>query len=199
MASAADYTSYPITAGNNSYDVWLKGHFTGTFNKIQNAKFWKSAGALGTGEAIKFIGAVTAYHTPVTGDSSYASADVPTSAPGSANVSFGGDLAGNITGAGYSDFMVLQLRTTTAAEAGDTNTFTFTLSLGSLYRKIKLQLREFGGNLSETIPSQAEVTKSLRACVETMCGATKQLVEDIGRTIWRHIELGRNDLALAYC
>lgn len=128
LASAADYTSYPITAGNNSYDVWLKGHFTGSFNKIQNAKFYKSSGAVGTGEAIKFIGAVTAYHTPVTGDSSYASANVPTGAPGSANVSFVGDLAGNITGAGYSDFMVLQLRTTTAAEAGDTNTFTFTLT-----------------------------------------------------------------------
>ena len=128
LASAADYTSYPITAGNNSYDVWLKGHFTGSFNKIQNAKFYKSSGALGGEESIKFIGAVTAYHTPVTGNSSYASADVPTTAPGSANVSFDSDLAGNITGAGYSDFMILQLRTTTAAEAGDTATFTFTLT-----------------------------------------------------------------------
>ena len=197
LASAADYTSYPITAGSNSYDVWLKGHYTGTFNKIQNGKFYKSSGTLGTGETIKFIGAVTAYHTPVTGDSSYASADVPTSSPGSANVSFSGSLAGNITADGYSDFIVTQLRTTTASEAGDTETFTFTLKLGSLYRKVKLQLREFGENLSETIPSQAEVIKSLRACVETMCGATNQLVEDIGRTAWRHAELGRNILALA--
>ena len=128
LASAADYTSYPITAGNNSYDVWLKGHFTGTFNKIQNGKFYKSSGTLGTGETIKFIGAVTAYHTPVTGNSSYASADVDTSAPGSANVSFNSSLDGNITGVGYSDFIVTQLRTTTAAEAGDTATFTFTLT-----------------------------------------------------------------------
>ncbi len=128
LASAADYTSYPITAGNNSYDVWLKGHFTGSFNQIQNAKFYKSAGAYGTGEAIKFVGHTTAYAQPTTGDSSYASADVPTASPGSANVSFGGDLSGSITGVGYSDFVVLQLRTTTAAEAGDTNTFTFTLT-----------------------------------------------------------------------
>jgi hypothetical protein len=128
LSSPSDYTSYPITAGNNSYDVWLKGHFTGTFNKVQNGKFWKSSGALGTGEAIQFVGHITAYHQPTTGDSSYASADVPTSSPGSANVSFGGDLAGNITGAGYSDFVVLQLQTTTAAEAGDTETFTFTLT-----------------------------------------------------------------------
>jgi hypothetical protein len=128
LASAADYTSYPITAGNNSYDVWLKGHYTGTFNQIQNAKFYKSAGALGTGETINFVGHITAYHIPTTADSSYASAAVPTSTPGSANVSFGGDLAGSITGAGYSDFIILQLQTTTAAEAGDTNTFTFTLT-----------------------------------------------------------------------
>ena len=128
LADETDYTSYPITAGNNSYDVWLKGHFTGAFNKIQNAKFWKSSGALGTGEALKFIGHVTAYAQPTTGDSSYASANVPTATPGSANVSFGSDLAGNITGAGYSDYIISQLRTTTAAEAGDTNTFTFTLT-----------------------------------------------------------------------
>jgi len=128
LASAADYTSYPITAGGNSYDVWLKGHFTGTFNKVQNGKFYKSSGALGTGEAIKFVGHTTAYHTPTTGDSGYASADVPTSAPGTANVSFNSSLDGNITGAGYSDFVTLQLRTTTAAEAGDTETFTFTLT-----------------------------------------------------------------------
>ncbi len=126
LASAADYTSYPITAGNNSYDVWLKGHFTGTFNKIQNAKFWKSSGSLGAGETVKFVGHVTAFAQPTTGDSSYASADVPVASPGSANVSFGGDLSGNITGVGYSDFITLQLRTTTAAEAGDTETFTFT-------------------------------------------------------------------------
>jgi len=128
LASAADYTSYPITAGQNSYDVWLKGHYTGTFNKIQNVKFYKSAGALGAGESIKWAGITSAYHTPVTGDSSYASADVPTGAPGSANVSIGDDLAGSLTTDGFSDFITLQLRTTTAAEAGDTNTFTFTMT-----------------------------------------------------------------------
>ena len=128
LADESDYTSYPITAGNNSYDVWLKGHFTGTFNKIQNGKFWKSSGALGTGETVKFIGNVTAFHTPTTGESSYASADVETSSPGSANVGFEGSLAGDITADGYSDFITLQLRTTTASEAGDTETFTFTLT-----------------------------------------------------------------------
>jgi len=129
LADPTDYTSYPITAGENSYDVWLKGHFTGTFNKIQNAKFWKSSGALGTGEDVRMGGdSIAAYHIATTADSAYATGEVLTASPGSANVSFGSDLAGNITAAGWSDFVSLQLRSTSAAEAGDTNTFTFTLT-----------------------------------------------------------------------
>ena len=129
LASAADYTSYPVTAGNNSYEVWLKGHFTDTFNKIQNAKFWKSAGAFGTGEAIKWEGdSVEDYATPTTAASTPATTDVPTASPGTANVSFGADLGGSITAAGFTDYVVMQLQTTTAAEAGDTETFTFTLT-----------------------------------------------------------------------
>lgn len=128
LSNPADYTSYPIVAGQNSYDVWLRGHFTGTFNQIQNLKFWKSAGALGTGESLKFIGHVTAFDDPTTGDSAYATANVPTASPGSANVSVEGSLAGILTAEGFSDFIVLQLQTTTAAEAGDTEAFTFTLT-----------------------------------------------------------------------
>lgn len=128
LASAADYTSYPITAGNNSYEVWLKGHFTGTFNKVQNGKFWKSNGGPDAGIGIKWDGVTTAYVTPVTTASTIATADVPTAAPGSANVSFAGSLAGNITAAGFSDFIIMQMQTTTAAAAGDTSTYTFTLT-----------------------------------------------------------------------
>jgi len=128
LASAADYTSYPISAGNNSYEVWLKGHYTGTFNKVQNAKFWKSNGGPDDGISIKWAGTTTAYDTPVTTGSTLATADVPTASPGSANVSFGGDLGGSITAAGFSDFIIMQMQTTTAAAAGDTSTYTFTLT-----------------------------------------------------------------------
>ena len=128
LASAADYTSYPITAGSNSYEVWLKGHFTDSFNKVQNAKFWKSSGGPDSGVSIMWNGITTAYVTPVTGTSTVATAAVPTVSPGSANVSFGGSLAGNITAAGFSDFITMQMQTTTAAAAGDTSTYTFTLT-----------------------------------------------------------------------
>lgn len=85
--------------------------------------------------------------------------------------------------------------------ASDTLQITLT-SLGSFYRKVEMKLREFGGYLlkqiKETIPSQAEVINSLRACVETRCGATSYEVEGIVRAVWRHTELGRNDLALLW-
>jgi len=91
---------------------------------------------------------------------------------------------------------MLCAQTFSVINKGSDDTLQITLKcLGLLYRKIVLNLREFGENLlRETIPSQA--SRLGRACVETMGGATHE-VEDIVRTIWRHIELGRNDLALA--
>jgi len=75
----------------------------------------------------------------------------------------------------------------------------YDLKLKSLLRSLAAMLikkfREFGGTLYETIPSQARV-KRLWACVETMGGMTKKLVNDIVRTIWRHIELDRNVLVV---
>jgi hypothetical protein len=69
LTSAADYTSYPITAGNSSYEVWLRGHFTDTFNQIQNLQFYKSAGVLENGITIEWDGETTAYATPVSSNS----------------------------------------------------------------------------------------------------------------------------------
>ena len=46
-ATAANYSSNPITASDTgdqgrSYEVWLRGHWTDTFNKIENLQFWMS-------------------------------------------------------------------------------------------------------------------------------------------------------------
>lgn len=126
LTGTADYTSYPVTAGNNSYEVWLRGHWTGTFNKVENLQFWKSAGS-DTGISIKWDGDTTAYSTPITTDSTIATTDVPTADPGTANVSIGGSLSGSLTAAGFSDYVLLQMQSTTAAAAGDTSTYTFVL------------------------------------------------------------------------
>jgi hypothetical protein len=128
-ATPADYSTYPITAGNNSYEVWLKGDWSGTFNKIDNLQFWRSTDfSPNTGLAIDWKGNnQTTGVTPVATESTVATVAVPTADPGTANVSIGGSLSGNLTAAGKSDFIVLQLQTTTDAAAGDTSLATFTL------------------------------------------------------------------------
>ena len=125
-ATAADYSSNPITAGNSSMEVYLRAKFTGTFNKIDNLQFWQStAFSPATGLQVTFKGDGASYTTPSTTDNGNPS--VATSDPGTANVSIGGALTGSLSASGYSDYIVLQLDTTASAAAGDTSLATFTL------------------------------------------------------------------------
>jgi len=125
-AVPADYSSNPITAGNSSMEVYLRGHFTGTFNSIDNGQFWEStAFSPATGLQVTFDGNNVTYATPSTTDNTHG--NVPTADPGTANVSFAGTLGGSITAAGYSDYIVLQLDTTVSAAAGDTSLAVYTL------------------------------------------------------------------------
>jgi len=129
-ASAADYADNPIDAGDESMEVWIKPKFTGTFNIIDNIQFWRSTNfSPSTGLSISWgDGGVSAYATPTSADSTKATAAVPTSDPGSANVSIGGNITGSLTASGYTDYIVMQLNTTSAAAAGDTSLATFTLN-----------------------------------------------------------------------
>jgi hypothetical protein len=120
-------STYPITAGTYSYEKWVKANFSGTFTRIDNIRFYKSAGAYVTAEVVNFTGQVTAYVAPTTTASAYATSAVATSAPGSANVSIGGSLSGSLTTAGNSDFIILQASIGSTASAGATNTKTLTL------------------------------------------------------------------------
>lgn len=125
-AVAADYTSYPITAGNSSFDVYLRAKFTDTFNKIDNIQFWMSTDfSPNTGLSVTMAANNHAYATPSATDNGHSA--VPTSDPGTANVSIGGQLTGSLTASGYSDYIILQLDTTVSAAAGDTSLATFTL------------------------------------------------------------------------
>jgi len=128
-ATAANYSSYPISAGDKSYEVWLRGKFTGTFNTIDNFQFWRSTDfSPNTGLSIDWApGTPSAYATPVTGESKCVSA-VPSADPGSQNISVGGDTTGQLTASGYTDYIVLQLNTTSAAAAGDTSLAQFTMN-----------------------------------------------------------------------
>jgi len=124
-----NYASHPISAGDKSYEVWLRAKFTGTFNKIENIQFWRSTNfSPATGLSIKWgDGGESAYATPVTGENKATSA-IPTSDPGSANVSIGGNITGNLSASGYTDYIVMQLNTTSAANAGDSSLCTLTMN-----------------------------------------------------------------------
>lgn len=127
-ATPADYSTNPIVAGENSYEVFLRAKFGGTFNTVDNLQFWMSTDfSPNTGLTVKWEGDSVTYATPVATASSIATTNVPTSDPGTANVSIGSSLAGELTSAGYSDYICLQLQTTTSAAAGDTSLATFTL------------------------------------------------------------------------
>src|SRR3989304_6756992 len=51
--STTAYSSSPITAGNNSYEKWQYGKFSGTFNQISNGRYAHTATAFGTGLTLK--------------------------------------------------------------------------------------------------------------------------------------------------
>ncbi|MEK7499230.1 MAG: hypothetical protein AAB649_01335 [Patescibacteria group bacterium] len=112
--------SNPIAAGQNSFEKWVRGKFSGTFTSIANLRFWKSVGSYVTGESIK--AAVNAsYATPVTATSSVATAAVPTTE--------GTALVPNapVVNPDYSGYVTLQLQTTVSTPPGAVNQKTFTL------------------------------------------------------------------------
>lgn len=112
--------SNPITAGNNSYEKWIRGHFTGTYSSISNLKFYKSAGAYVTGEDIK-AAVNAAYSTPVDTTSAVATTTVPTT--------LGSALVPTSPGASpsFSGYITMQLQTTVSTPPGNVNQKTFTL------------------------------------------------------------------------
>lgn len=132
--SGTAYSASPITAGNNSYERWLYGSLSGTFNQISAGLFAHTATAFGTGLTLK--GAVlTTYTTPATAANSNLTTDM------TAAISIGSGLAVNfsttgpyaasptstLSAAGYTQYLVTQLQTTTSAAAGDTAQVTLTL------------------------------------------------------------------------
>jgi hypothetical protein len=137
------YTSYPVTAGANSYEKWQAGHFTGSYNQILNGKFGHTAGVLGTGLTLKCQPTMTAdgdrltYATPATTTNASLSRDitaVDTIANGavvyfgatSANAS--GKAASTTSNPAWTNYLTTQLQTTVAALPGDTAQVTLTLS-----------------------------------------------------------------------
>jgi len=109
-----------VVAGNNSFEKWNRGKFSGVYTTIDNLKFYKSSGTLPANTSIK--AAVNAvYAQPVSTASAVATVDVPTT--------LGTALVPTAPGASpsYSGYITMQLQTTAAAPPGAIATQTFTL------------------------------------------------------------------------
>lgn len=135
------YSTYPITDGSNSYEIWLFGHFSGTFNQILAGKFAHTATAFGTGLTLKGTPACTGdgdrllYTTPSTSANANLTTDMTSAiAIGSGVAVFFGATGPEATGKAssmttnpcYTNFLTTQLQTSGAA-AGDTAQVTLTL------------------------------------------------------------------------
>lgn len=136
------YSSFPITAGNNSYQVNLFGHFSGTYNQILSGLFAHTAGTLGTGLTLVGVPACTGdgdrylYVTPSTSADAGLTTDMTTA------IAIGSGVAVCFSGTGpyatgkassttanpaYTSYLTTQLQTSSSADPGDTASVTLTL------------------------------------------------------------------------
>lgn len=139
---ATAYSAAPITAGNNSYEIWNFGHFSGTFNQISAGLFAHTATAFGTGLTLKGPPACTGdgdrllYTTPSASANANLTTDMTTAIAIASGVAvcFGatgpeatGKAATMTTNPCYTNYLTTQLQTSGSAAAGDTATVTLTL------------------------------------------------------------------------
>lgn len=130
---ASTYSSYPVNAGDNSFPKFQFGKFTGTFNQISNGLWAHTAGTFGTG--VSLYGAVTSTYTTPSQSSLAGLSDISsvTAIGSGAAVLFSttdpsaGSPTTTLAAAGYTQYLVTQIRTTGSAATGDTATQTLTL------------------------------------------------------------------------
>lgn len=138
----ATYSSNPITAGNNSYDFWLFGHFSGTYNQISAGLYAHTATAFGSGLTLVGTPACTGdgdrllYTTPAATANANLTNDMTTAiAIGSGVAVFfsgtgpysTGKASSTTSNPAYTNYLTTQLQTTGSAAAGDTAQVTLTL------------------------------------------------------------------------
>lgn len=136
------YSSAPITAGLNSFEIWLAGKFSGTFNQISAGLYEHTATAFGSNLTLKGAKAMTAdgdrltYATPSASTNANLTRDITavTAIASGATVYFGATGASNsgkaatmTTNPCWTNYLTTQLQTAVGAAAGDTATVTLTL------------------------------------------------------------------------
>lgn len=133
------YTANPVSAGSNSWPVWLKGYFTnGVGYTIQNIKFWQFVPTANSANTNTFgiWGTVQTAYSIATGTASgtaYASSvQVPVGTSSTASPGSPLTMTGTISNAGAATsltpaYICLQLTASSAAPAGTSGYFGFTM------------------------------------------------------------------------
>lgn len=140
--STTAYSASPISAGNNSFQRNIFGHFSGSYNQILTGLYAHTATALGTGLTLKGVPNNTGdgdrylYVTPSTTADTNLTKDMTTAiAIGSGvTICFGatgpeatGKATSTTSNPAYTCYLTSQLQTTGSAAAGDTASITITL------------------------------------------------------------------------
>ena len=130
--STTSRASAPVLAGSNSFHKYIYLKFTGTFNQISAVKFAHTAGTLGTGISLKSK-VTSTYATPATTALASSTDITSTTAIGSgasvllSTTGPNGSTSASQTSTCYTQYIVTQVQTTSAANAGDSGTVTLTV------------------------------------------------------------------------
>lgn len=128
-------TANAVSAGNNSFTIYMFGKFSGTFTQIQTGLWAHTAGTLGSGLTLKGIVSST-YATPSTTTNSALTTDMTSaiaiSSGQSVNFSSvgpqGASPASSTTAnPSYTQYLATQMQTTSGATAGNSTTITMTM------------------------------------------------------------------------
>lgn len=137
-ATVTAYNAAPITAGDNSFDKWQFGHFSGTYNTILDGLWAHTAGVLGTG--LTLMGKVApdgnTYTTPATTENTELDVDMTEVIAigsgqavlfGATSPQAGSKGTSTTANPAYTEWLATQLLTEVTAAPGDTATVTLTL------------------------------------------------------------------------
>jgi hypothetical protein len=115
-------SSVPITAGENSYEAFIKLPIDVTSLTLSGFKIYLTS-ALPTGVTLKYksdwTGGTSAFSTPIKTTSGKAVTTIPVAIPANANVTIENSLSTTKTTPFLTDYIVLQLQTTASAADGD--------------------------------------------------------------------------------
>lgn len=129
-----EYADNPITvstaATTYSYERWLRGYFSGSFNSITSMVIWHNGGTMSDGGIDLLAGTTADYASAVNSASPHATFTLEDwNEEGEALSIQPTSPTSTLTEAGYSDYLVQQLSLTTAVTTpGDIPTQTITMS-----------------------------------------------------------------------